>query len=67
MLVFPPLPEEDVAGLAQALPIHLSTKIGVVGGSPFRSSVARYQRAAARWQRVTPIAKTSPAPIPPSR
>jgi hypothetical protein len=36
MLVFPPLPEEDVAGLAQALPIHLSTKIGVVGGSPFR-------------------------------
>ncbi|UYY77523.1 hypothetical protein [Sphingomonas sp. R1] len=36
ILVFPPLPEVEMAGLAQALPVHLSTKIGIVGGPPLR-------------------------------
>ncbi|MHA6720585.1 hypothetical protein ACX40Y_14180 [Sphingomonas sp. RS6] len=35
VLVFPPLPDEEMARLAQALPIHLSVKIGIVGGYPF--------------------------------
>lgn len=36
ILAFPPLPDAEMAGLAQALPVHLSAKIGIVGGLPFR-------------------------------
>ena len=35
-LVFAPLPDDQIYGLVQALPVHLSAKIGIVGrGPPF--------------------------------
>ncbi|KQN19529.1 hypothetical protein ASE86_13800 [Sphingomonas sp. Leaf33] len=36
VLVFAPLPDDQMFGLAQALPIHLSSKIGIVGGPLFK-------------------------------
>lgn len=35
VLVFAPLPDDRMFGLAKALPIHLSSKLGIVGGPPF--------------------------------
>lgn len=35
VLVFAPLPDDRMSGLAQALPVHLSAKIAIVGGPLF--------------------------------
>ena len=35
VLVFAPLPDTDMFRLANALPVHLSTKIGFIGGPMF--------------------------------
>lgn len=35
VLVFAPLPDDRRFALAQALPVHLSTKIGIIGGPGF--------------------------------
>jgi len=33
-LIFAPLPDDQMSGLAKALPIHLSAKVGIVANSP---------------------------------
>ena len=35
VLVFAPLPDDQMLGLVKALPVHLSAKIGIVGSSFF--------------------------------
>ncbi|MFN3458009.1 MAG: hypothetical protein ACK4Z8_10590 [Novosphingobium sp.] len=39
VLIFRPLPDDQMFGLVQALPVHLSAKIGIVMGDqpPFAS------------------------------
>ncbi|MEZ5707942.1 MAG: hypothetical protein R3E02_00985 [Blastomonas sp.] len=41
VLIFRPLPDDQMFGLVQALPVHLSTKIGIVMGDqpPFASKL----------------------------
>jgi len=41
VLIFRPLPDDEMFGLVQALPVHLSAKIGIVMGDqpPFVSTL----------------------------
>lgn len=43
VLVFRPLPDDEMFGMVQALPAHLSAKIGIVMGDqpPFLSKLGR--------------------------